>query len=134
MRINRQSQGSRPAPDKNANTRKSLLSRCSAGREKRLRVSCFGTGGVDAVVRHFEQHCVVLAGFRSVARGFGGHAGVKETIEAVGAKLQGMFVFDEGVLGPFQFKQHVGEHFARRDVDFFLVPFCPEDQQFRASG
>ena len=64
-------------------------------------MSCFGTGGVDAVVRHFEQHCVVLAGFRSVARGFGGHAGVKETIEAIGAKLQGTFVFEMASWGRF---------------------------------
>src|SRR5579863_1908012 len=46
------------------------------GREKRLRVSYFGTRGVEAVVRHFEQRCVVLAGFCLVACGFGCHAGV----------------------------------------------------------
>jgi hypothetical protein len=64
--------------------RKSLLSGCSVGREKRPRMNYFGTRCVEAVVCHFKQHCVVLVGSCLVACGFGGHAGVVETIEAAG--------------------------------------------------
>ena len=52
----------------------------------------------------------------------GAHRAVK-AVKTVGGKLQGSFVFGEGVGGSLEFHEHVGEHLARRDTDGFAAVF-----------
>ena len=78
-------------------------------------------GRLRAIVGGLEQCCVELPSLCLLSRLLRGESGMVETIEPVGALLERRFILRQRGPRAIEFEQHIGQHFAGRNIHFALA-------------